>query len=290
MSTNRLTSVSALLLLGTIALGSMGCVAQSESDRLQTLYRKSQEQVVDLQARLEEANARYAALETAGKQPPPELLARIAQLEQERDATRQALADAEARIRGLAAIEGPLPAELDQALADLAAANPELMAYDAKRGMIKFRSDLTFDLGSDVVKPGAIKTLGELASVINSPVASAYEARIVGHTDNVPIGNPATRAKHPTNWHLSVHRAISVKDVMEKSGVAPMRLSVAGYGQYRPVVTNGPKGAEANRRVEIFLVRNTAGSAATAAALPAPAPTPKAAAVPTVKEDPAQFK
>jgi len=48
-----------------------------------------------------------------------------------------------------------------------------------------------------------------------------------------------------------------VKDVLQNAGVSPTRMSVAGYGEYRPIVPNGPGGAEANRRVEIFLVERT---------------------------------
>jgi chemotaxis protein MotB len=274
-------------LVASMAFMGVGCVAQGEHDRLLTVYRKSQEQVVDLQTRLEEANAQIAALREASATPPAELLAKLQQAEQERDAAQQALAEAESRMRELAAIQGPLPAELDQALSQLAAANPQIMTYDPKLGMIKFRSDLTFGLGSDVVQSPAVDTLQKLAQVIKSPAAAGYDVRIVGHTDNVRISNPLTLAKHPTNWHLSVHRAIAVKDVLEKSGVPATREYVAGYGPYRPIVANGPRGAEANRRVEIYLVRSTSSLAGAQPALPAA----KAAAVPAPKaENPALFK
>jgi chemotaxis protein MotB len=61
---------------------------------------------------------------------------------------------------------------------------------------------------------------------------------------------------HPTNWHLSVHRAISVENLMESNGVSPTRISVKGYGEYRPLEANeaGKKGNPKNRRVEIYLV------------------------------------
>src|SRR5262249_1394324 len=61
-----------------------------------------------------------------------------------------------------------------------------------------------------------------------------------------------------TNWHLSAGRAIAVEGVLEKAGVQPVRMGVAGHSEYRPVVSNPAKGgAEANRRVEIYLVPNS---------------------------------
>ena len=94
---------------------------------------------------------------------------------------------------------------------------------------------------------------------MNSSAGSGYIARIVGHTDNVPIGRPETKAKHPTNWHLSVHRAIAVKDLLTRTGVDPSRMSVAGYGEHRPIAPNSAKGNDLNRRVEIYLVRPQPG-------------------------------
>ncbi|NCF41171.1 MAG: OmpA family protein, partial [Planctomycetia bacterium] len=61
------------------------------------------------------------------------------------------------------------------------------------------------------------------------------------------------RAKHPTNMHLSTHRAISVRDALVKDGIAANRVQVAGYGEFRPVAENGKRGSATNRRVEIFL-------------------------------------
>lgn len=287
--------LTAWMLLAAITLGPVGCVAQREVDELRTLYRRSQDQVLDLQAQLEEAEARIAALQAQGS-GDADYAAQLQAAMAERDRLRSALDDAEARLRGAKA--GPaLPAELDAALAQLAAQYPDLMSYDADLGMVKFRSDLTFGLGSAEVQPAARDTLQRLAQVLQSPAAQGYEVRIVGHTDNVRIANPETRAKHPTNWHLSAHRAISVENVLESAGVQPSRMGVAGYGPYRPVVPNGPRGAEANRRVEIYLVAmgsrdlNSAGMGSAIA----PEPVDKSGpAGPTQQsrpaEDPALFK
>ena len=41
-----------------------------------------------------------------------------------------------------------LPEQLNEALVEFADANPGIAEYDAKNGMVKFKSDLTFPLGS----------------------------------------------------------------------------------------------------------------------------------------------
>lgn len=267
-----------MVMLAAAMLGSVGCVAQQKADSLTTLYRQSQEQVQDLKSQLDDANAAIAALK-AQKSENPALLKQIDALKSQRDRLQTALNEAENQLRNAAS--GPiLPPELNDALAQLAAQHPGLMTYDAKLGMVKFQSDLTFDLGSATVKAGARQTLDRLAEVLKSPAAGKYEVRIVGHTDNVPVRNPRTKAKHPNNWYLSADRAIGVEAVLEKAGVPPTRMSVAGYSQYRPVVANGAHGAQANRRVEIYLlpmkqasaVQSSAPAAGRNAAPATPAP------------------
>ncbi len=136
----------------------------------------------------------------------------------------------------------------------MASAYPNLLSFDASTGMLRFASDFTFDLGSAELKPNAAATIATLADILNAEQASPFELRIIGHTDNVPIERPATRQRHPTNMHLSVHRAISVRKALAGAGVEPARIQVAGYGEFRPIVPNGPKGAAENRRVDLILI------------------------------------
>ena len=91
---------------------------------------------------------------------------------------------------------------------------------------------------------------------MDSAEAKQFDIVIVGHTDDVPIKRPATLAKHPTNWHLSVHRAIGVMKVLSGSGIASDRMAVKGYGEFQPLEPNKPNkgGNPVNRRVEIFIL------------------------------------
>ncbi|MFB0523981.1 MAG: OmpA family protein [Phycisphaerae bacterium] len=151
-----------------------------------------------------------------------------------------------------------LPVELTTKLEDFAKEH-DMVTYDASRGIVKFKSDLLFEKGSDKVASDAVEAVKALCGILNSEEAKGFDVIIAGHTDDIPIEKPATRQKHPTNWHLSAHRAISVLDVMAESKVDHKRMSVRGFGEYRPVAENKPgkKGNPLNRRVEIYIVPET---------------------------------
>jgi len=148
-----------------------------------------------------------------------------------------------------------LPERVDTALRDLAKQNPDLMEYLPDYGMLKLKSDLTFDLGSANVKPGAEDALKKLAEIVNTPEAQAFHVYAAGHTDNVPLRKPETIARHGSNWGLSLHRAGEVVKVLATAGVEQRRLGAMGFSKYHPVAPNDPKTGNAlNRRVEIWIV------------------------------------
>ena len=247
-----------LLVMGVIL--ATGCVSQRVVDNLDTLYRRSQEQIIDLRAELDERKAEIELMRSTISNRDPLLMAKLQNALDRHDQLSKALAQAESRLRSIDT--GPiLDPDLDAALLRLAESNPQLMTYEPRVGMVKFQSDLTFGLGSTEISSEAKNSLVELAAILKSPLGIGYNSRIVGHTDNVPIGKPSTRSQHPTNWHLSVHRAISVKDALAQAGVDQSRMEVAGYGEHRPIAANGSKGNVANRRVEIYLLRQRADDA-----------------------------
>jgi len=273
-------SMITMLTLALLGIGMTGCVAQAPHDDLRTLYRQSQERIVELEQLLEAKNAEIAALQAASAQSSgadAELLARLAQAQAEAEGLKN-------QLKNLAAGPGgEISPELASALESLADQYPGLMTFDPDRKMIRMTSDLTFGLGSTKVKPAAAAGLAKLARVLNSAEAAQFEVRVVGHTDNVPVTNRANKAKFEDNWGLSAFRAKSVKDVLKKNGVNEARMSIAGYGDQQPVVANPAKGgAQANRRVEIYLVApyNASGMPAAAApvdaapAVPASQPAP----------------
>lgn len=144
----------------------------------------------------------------------------------------------------------PLPAELDQALLSLAGRFPDRVWYQRERGAVSFANDPLFETGSDLVRPGAHGALQELAGILATRSPDEFEIIVVGHTDDVPITKEETLAKHPSNWHLSVHRAIAVQQMLVRAGLPAARMGVMGYAEYRPVGSDRAQ----NRRVEVFIV------------------------------------
>lgn len=176
-------------------------------------------------------------------------------LDEMRRTAQGALEDMQGR-QTFADISAPkLPAQLDSALKRFADGHPSEVTYDAARGTMKWRGDLLFPLGSDEVKPASLEGLRVFSNVLKSPAAVDFEVIVVGHTDNRPIQRASTRQKHPTNWHLSSHRAIAVGNVLLQNNYSPERVGVMGCGEYRPIADNSTEsGASQNRRVEIYLV------------------------------------
>ena len=148
-----------------------------------------------------------------------------------------------------------LPVELSTMLEDFAGSE-QMVSYDTGRGVVKFESDLLFERGSARVAPTAAHAVKSLCEILNSEQGRKFDIIIAGHTDDLRISRPATRQKHPTNWHLSAHRAISVLEVMANNNIAPQRMSIRGFGEFRALVPNKPnkKGNPKNRRVEIYIV------------------------------------
>jgi len=275
-------TLSLATLIGAASLS--GCT-QGAVDDLRNANRVQAQRISELEVQNESLNSTTQALRQQVQQSDAGALEaekRRAEAATQLQAAMAMYSDLEGRLNSINPVM--LPPELDEALRALAAAHPDLMVYDAKRGMVQLTSDLTFDLGSADLKGEAQNSLKQLAGVLSGASAASYEVRIVGHTDNVPIKNVGTRAKHPTNVHLSVHRAISVRDAIVGGGVAAGRCSVAGWGEFRPVVANpAAGGARANRRVEIFLVPSTYAGVSEADAMSQPRASQPA---PTASDEP----
>lgn len=112
-----------------------------------------------------------------------------------------------------------------------------------------------FDSGSAVLKPGAMPALAKIAAILSR---TTQNIRVEGHTDNVPIHN----SKFASNWDLSTARATEVLNLLiTRFGIAPQRLSAAGYAKYHPVESNAtPQGKARNRRVDLVILRTDISS------------------------------
>ena len=123
--------------------------------------------------------------------------------------------------------------------------------------VINLSSEVLFNSGSAEIKPAGQKVLALIASTLNN--YSNRQVFIEGHTDDIPMSQNST---YGSNWELSSARAISaVKILQENNQVAPERLKVVGHGEFKPVTSNETEeGRRLNRRIEIKLLPETAGS------------------------------
>lgn len=248
----RLARLARLLMALAVVPVLGACVSQEKYDSLLTSYRAQEQQYIQAQSDLATSRSNEERLRQ-------QLALAAASLEElkglqgaDKAEIERLVADYKRLMDELGNIKvGPLPAALTEALRQLAAQYPDMLSFDERTGMLRFASDFTFDSGSAQLKAGTSAAISRLAQILNSGEARPFEVKVVGHTDNQPINR--VRAEHPTNMHLSAHRAISVRDALVRDGVSANRMQVAGYGEFRPMVENGPRGAAQNRRVEIFL-------------------------------------
>ncbi len=113
---------------------------------------------------------------------------------------------------------------------------------------VDISTDILFGSGQARLSRPAIGALERLAAVLK-PWPNAV--RVEGHTDDRPIDTTA----FPSNWELSAARAASVVHLFMDRGIAPDRLAVLGFGQYRSVAPNTTAaGRNANRRVEVVIL------------------------------------
>ena len=269
-------TVAGMLALAGVGLWMTGCVALDEHRQLEMSHMKLQGEKAEIEQELYDARVVADSLRTKVTSLEGELDTKdqlVANLQAENNRLETAFGSAKETLEALAGRGIPetavvertiLPEALDSALKQFATQYPNVIEYDARRGTVKWKSDLLFALGSDVVKDSAKASLARFAEIMSSAGTEAFDVIVVGHTDNVQIKRESTRQAHPTNWHLSAHRAIAVSDVLQSDGVTARRVGVMGFGEYRPIQPNeSEEGRAQNHRVEIHIVpRGSIGSAA----------------------------
>lgn len=120
-----------------------------------------------------------------------------------------------------------------------------------ERGItVHILDDVLFPPGTALVNESSKSVLTRLAEVIKS---IPNDIRIEGHTDNSPINT----ARYPSNWHLSVDRALSTAYyLINEQGIDPDKVSIVGYSEYKPIVPNdSPTLRAKNRRVDLVILK-----------------------------------
>ena len=113
---------------------------------------------------------------------------------------------------------------------------------------VRVLAPLLFEKGLAELRPQGLPFLEKIFEL-----SKGWENRIrvVGHTDNAPVGN----ARYHSNYELSYARARNViKFGVNYSKIPPSRFSAVGYGEYRPAYPNDTEeNRKRNRRIEIFI-------------------------------------
>ncbi|MHC4114609.1 MAG: OmpA/MotB family protein [Planctomycetota bacterium] len=253
----KIVKLSALFLVCACLMFATGCADELKNLRIRNATQD--ELIKELGSELQTAKLEFERLQREVTAVQDRYNINTDALQQQINALEKLLADKKALISQMQQqlLHGgaALPVELSAMLEDFAKGQ-HMVVYDSDRGIVKFSSDLLFEKGSDSVAPGAKDAVKAFCNILNTEQGRKFDIIIAGHTDNIRIGRPETKAKHPTNWHLGSHRAIAVLSIMGKNRVAPGRMSTRGFGEYRPIAPNKPnnRGNPQNRRVEIYIV------------------------------------
>lgn len=118
-----------------------------------------------------------------------------------------------------------------------------------------FQSEVLFAPGQASISAEGEAELAKLAQAVvelesEIPPDVSWVLRIDGHTDKRPISN----ATFPSNWELSVARAISVAKFLAAQGVSETHLLPAGRGEFSPIdPADTDEAYQRNRRIEFKL-------------------------------------
>ncbi len=115
-------------------------------------------------------------------------------------------------------------------------------AQKRKDMVLTLGSDIMFDTGKAVLKPGATPALTQIATFLNQNTNRSV--LVIGHTDST--GSAAI------NDSLSLARANAVRDQLVSAGVSSNQVRTEGRGASSPIATNDTAaGRQQNRRVEL---------------------------------------
>ncbi|MCG7867231.1 MAG: OmpA family protein [Candidatus Thiodiazotropha taylori] len=111
--------------------------------------------------------------------------------------------------------------------------------------ILNLPGNITFEVDKTDVKADFVEILDSVALVLNEYKSTMIE--VAGHTDST--------GSESYNQRLSQQRAQSVSEILNRNGVAGVRIDTVGYGETRPIASNGnAAGRQQNRRVELTLL------------------------------------
>ena len=228
--------------------------ARAEQEaRQRTEAERAQAEAARLSAERQRLDAEAA--KTAADRARAE--AEQARLDAERERQAAEAARAAAERQAEAAREAVLAAERDKAelRAELREQlNVILETRETARGLIVNLSDVLFDFNKATLRSGAREKLAKIAGIILAHPGLRMEAE--GHADAVGTDD--------YNQRLSERRAQSVRAFLVEQGIRTESITAMGFGESRPVATNGTaEGRQQNRRVELVVSGDPIGTSGT---------------------------
>ena len=159
--------------------------------------------------------------------------------------------DVEAKSGELAALKGTYD-KLEDKMKDEIAKGDIRLSQSGGRLRVDLVDKILFDSGEAVVSKRGEGVLARVGAVLAT--VDDKQIQVSGHTDSNPISEKLA-PQFPTNWELSVTRAVNVvRFLEEKASVPAKNLIATGYGQYHPIASNkSAAGRARNRRIEILL-------------------------------------
>jgi chemotaxis protein MotB len=231
-------------------------LAHRGSQQAQVLAEQSRQAAEEAASRARDAEA--ARLQLAEKLAAAEaerakLATEKAQLSTEKAQLSQTVQEQEAELAKLKATYDDLQDKMKAEIADGAIR----LTQGEGRIQVDLVDKVLFDSGDASISARGQEVLTRLGGVLAK--VEDKHIQVSGHTDDSP---PSTKLQgtFPTNWELSVARAVNVvRFLQDKGGVPARRLVAAGYGEMRPVSTNAtPLGRARNRRIEVLLMPDLA--------------------------------
>jgi chemotaxis protein MotB len=119
--------------------------------------------------------------------------------------------------------------------------------------VVSLREVGMFNSGEARLLPGAEPVLAHIGKMLAD---RGFDFRVEGHTVDKPIHHNPFRS----NWELSTARATEVVSVLvSKYHFDPVKISVAGYAEYRPIASNDTEeGRRKNRRIDLVILASPA--------------------------------
>ncbi|WP_164012631.1 OmpA family protein [Pyxidicoccus trucidator] len=237
-------------------------LAHRSSQQAQALAEQSRQAADEAASRARDAEAARKLMEeklTAAEAERAKLTTEKEQLSTEKEQLSQTVQEQEAELAKLKATYDDLQDKMKAEIANGAIR----LSQNEGRIQVDLVDKVLFDSGDASISARGQEVLTRLGGVL-AKVEDKF-IQVSGHTDDSPPSQKL-QGTFPTNWELSVARAVNVvRFLQDKGGVPARRLVAAGYGEMRPVAGNAtPQGRARNRRIEVLLMpdlpkqRNTA--------------------------------